>query len=230
MKKRGLIALLFTLIFCHISAVESLDYLVFTFERIQQTSIHRLKTQKVTEYYYWITPMPRSTMDSLKLNPLYVDSDANGLLDPNKIDDISLMSKVFIKDDLGYKVKHDYLDIINKCRERLQTMTTEWATKHVWDDTWYIKETVNVYASAVNGEFIACFSYVNSEVFDKSIRIRTYIPIDIVHVIDDFWESKESKWLKSLRFHQFDFTRGTSVWNVKGGRRNTIIAVPENEE
>ena len=58
----------------------------------------------------------------------------------------------------------------------------------------------------------------------------TYIPIDIVHVIDDFWESKESKWLKSLRFHQFDFTRGTSVWNVKGGRRNTIIAVPENEE
>jgi hypothetical protein len=69
MKKRGLIALLFTLIFSHISAVESLDYLVFTFERIQQTSIHRLKTQKVTEYYYWITPMPvfrglRPTMNS----------------------------------------------------------------------------------------------------------------------------------------------------------------------
>ena len=97
MKKRGLIALLFTLIFCHISAVESLDYLVFTFERIQQTSIHRLKTQKVTEYYYWITPMPRSTMDSLKLNPLYVDSDANGLLDPNKIDDESNEDNIYNK-------------------------------------------------------------------------------------------------------------------------------------
>ena len=198
MKKRGLIALLFTLIFSHISAVESLDYLVFTFERIQQTSIHRLKTQKVTEYYYWITPMPTSTMDSLKLNPLYVDSDANGLLDPNKIDDISLMSKVFIKDDLGYKVKHDYLDIINKCRERLQTMTTEWATKHVWVDTWYIKETVNVYASAVKGEFIACFDMWKKKDLADSRYI--WLPIKIDRDTGDMKIPWMPKWtLKELK-------------------------------
>lgn len=194
--KRGINVFLLLLLFTNaFSQTTSREYVVITVEDQYKISQHGIKS------YFWIVPVDSITSFSSNLSRLFLsDFSVNNLQDccaGNPVDPI------VVTETSNFKLDDDYLSrleglrkLILQSRRKLQKITKKWESGQL--------ETVQVFATAIKGEFCQCdFHPIGQQ--RTGYKGKVCVPKSSFGSYEEFWKLPQASFILKQDFSSIDF-------------------------
>jgi len=201
--KKVLILVLSLLLTCEIvvSQVNSSSrFVVITFELTKGNS-------KNKQFFYWITPVDSIEKKiSFNIFPLYTEEYTKDNFDRcikgDSVDIFKNTTATNFKFDEGYSSQiEQFVSLVNSKKTKVQTISLNWSAGS------RAKETVNVYATPVIGEFCNCLQLSEIGGSHKlEFSALVYMPVASFSFNQNFWDTENGKVMKYADYSLVEFT------------------------
>jgi len=171
------------------------EYVVITVEDQYKVSQHGTQT------YFWIVPIDSVISSATNLSRLFLsDFSANNLQDccvGSAVDPIVVTESSNFKLDGNYLAELESLrKVILQNRRKLQKITKKWTSGQ--------EETVQIFATAIRGEFCECsFHPIGQQ--RTGYKGNVCVPKSSFSSYEDFWKSPKANTILKEDFSSIDF-------------------------